>query len=84
MKARLLLYTRRDCCLCEEMKVTLHQVAAKIPLALEEIDVDTSSELQEKYGNDVPVLFVNGRKAFKHRLTAEELEKRLQRKGVVD
>ena len=84
MKAQLLLYTRRDCCLCEEMKVTLRQVAAKIPLALEEIDVDTSPVLQEKYGNDVPVLFVNGRKAFKHRLTAEELEKRLQRKGVVD
>jgi len=79
MKARLLLYTRKDCCLCEEMKATLGRVANRVPFALEEIDVDTSPVLQEKYGNDVPVLFINGRKAFKHRLTARELEKRLKR-----
>jgi len=75
----LLLYTRRDCCLCEEMKSTLSQVADQVSFALEEIDVDTSPVLQEQYGNDVPVLFINGRKAFKHRLTARELEQRLKR-----
>jgi glutaredoxin len=82
MKAQLLLYTRKDCCLCEEMKSTLTRAAERIPFALEEIDVDTSPVLQEKYGNDVPVLFINGRKAFKHRLTARELEKRLKREEL--
>jgi glutaredoxin len=82
MKAELLLYTRKDCCLCEEMKTVLNEVAARIPFAIEEIDVDTSSSLQEKFGNEVPVLFVNGRKAFKYRITAGELEKRLKREGV--
>ena len=82
MKALLLLYTRKDCCLCEEMKSSLMQVGDRIPFTLEEIDVDTSPVLQEKYGNDVPVLFINGRKAFKHRLTARELEKSLKRKEV--
>ena len=42
MKAQLLLYTRKDCCLCEEMKSTLNGVAGRVPFALEEIDVDTS------------------------------------------
>ena len=79
MKAQLLLYTRKDCCLCEEMKSSLMRLADRIPFTLEEIDVDTSPVLQEKYGNDVPVLFINGRKAFKHRLTARELEKSLKR-----
>jgi glutaredoxin len=79
MKAQLLLYTRKDCCLCEEMKSTLSRVAGHVPFALAEIDVDTSPVLQEKYGNDVPVLFINGRKAFKYRLTARELEQRLKR-----
>ena len=82
MKARLLLYTRRDCCLCEEMKSTLSQVADQVSFALEEIDVDTSPVLQEKYGNEVPVLFINGRKAFKYRLTSVELEQRLRREAV--
>ena len=82
MKAQLLLYMRKDCCLCEEMKATLSRVADRVPFALEEIDIDTSPVLQEKYGNDVPVLFINGRKAFKYRLTAKELEQRLKREAV--
>jgi glutaredoxin len=82
MKTELLLYTRKDCCLCEEMKSTLSRVAGRVPFALEEIDVDTSLALQEKYGNEVPVLFINGRKAFKYRLTAKELEQRLKREAI--
>jgi glutaredoxin len=82
MKPQLLLYTRKDCCLCEEMKSTLSRVADRVPFALEEIDVDTSPALQENYGNEVPVLFINGRKAFKYRLTAKELEQRLKREAV--
>jgi len=78
MKTELLLYTRKDCCLCEEMKSTVRRVADRVPFALEEIDVDTSPALQEEYGNEVPVLFINGRKAFKYRLTARELEKILK------
>ena len=82
MKTALLLYTRKDCCLCEEMKSTLSRVAGRVSSALEEIDIDTSPALQEKYGNEVPVLFINGRKAFKYRLTAKELEQRLKRDAV--
>ena len=82
MKPQLLLYTRKDCCLCEEMKSTLSRVAGRVPFALEEIDVDTLPALQENYGNEVPVLFINGRKAFKYRLTAKELEQRLKREAV--
>ena len=83
MKNELTLYTRKDCCLCEEMKSTIRQVAEHFPLAIQEFDVDTSQELQEQYGNEVPVLFVNGRKAFKYRITAKELENRLKKEAVV-
>jgi hypothetical protein len=59
------------------MKKVVDQVARRYPLAIEEIDVDRSADLREKYGSEVPVLFVNGRKAFKYRVTVKELEKRL-------
>jgi glutaredoxin len=78
MKPQLKLYTRKDCCLCEEMKATLEQVARRMPLVIEEIDVDTSADLREKYGDEVPVLFINGRKAFKYRVKTGELQKRLK------
>jgi glutaredoxin len=79
MTLRLTLYTRRDCCLCEEMTKTIRKVEADISLEVEEIDVDTSPELRELYGNEVPVLFINGRKAFKYRLTTGALRVRLTR-----
>jgi thiol-disulfide isomerase/thioredoxin len=77
MKPKLILYTRKDCCLCDEMKTVVREVAAKVPLEIDEVDIDGSPDLCDKFGNEVPVLFINGRKAFKYRVTRVELEKRL-------
>jgi hypothetical protein len=78
MSHRLLLYSRSGCCLCDEMKTIVRQVGQKTSLIVEEIDVDSSDDLREKYGEEVPVLFINGRKAFKYRLTAKQLATRLK------
>ena len=78
MSRQVTLYTRRECCLCEEMKSILREVAERYPLTIEEIDVDSSPDLEARYGNEVPLLFINGRKAFKYRLTARDLEKKLR------
>jgi hypothetical protein len=59
------------------MKSVIADVALKIPIEIEVIDVDEADELREKFGNEVPVLFIDGRKAFKYRVTPKELEKRL-------
>lgn len=75
----ILLYTRKGCCLCEEMKEVIRKVAGEISFEMKEIDVDTAPDLREKYGSEVPVLFINGRKAFKYRVTVRELRKRLRR-----
>jgi len=77
--AVLRLYTRRDCPLCDEMKAAVRAAAEKVPLQLEEVDVDSAPGLAELYGSEVPVLFIDGRKAFKYRVTPAELEKRLRR-----
>ncbi len=79
MKVQLQLYTRKDCRLCEEMKDVVRGIEPPVPLTLEEIDIDSSAELQALYGEEVPVLFINGRKAFKYRLTPRQLEKRLRK-----
>lgn len=80
MTAKLTLYTRRDCCLCDEMKAAIHAAAADCEFSLEEIDVDGCAELCELHGNEVPVLFIDGRKAFKYRVTARELARRLAKR----
>ena len=77
MIPQLTLYTRGECCLCEEMKEVIQRVAQKTPLDLEEIDVDSTPGLVEEYGDEVPILFIDGRKAFKYRVMVGELKKKL-------
>lgn len=79
MKLQLQIYTRKNCCLCEEMKDVIRAAKAPCPITLDEIDVDSSAELQILYGEKVPVLFINGRKAFKYRVTARELQERFEK-----
>ncbi|HWO40965.1 MAG TPA: glutaredoxin family protein [Candidatus Eisenbacteria bacterium] len=79
----LVLYTREGCALCAAMKAVVLGVAERYPLQLREIDVDASAELQQQYGAEVPVLFINGRKAFKYRVTPPELAKRLRRERTL-
>jgi hypothetical protein len=59
------------------MKAVIGEAARKIPFDFTEIDVDRAAELRQKFGDEVPVLYINGRKAFKFRVTARELAKRL-------
>ena len=73
------IYTRPDCCLCEEMKVLLQGVIRSYPLELNEVNIDQDPELQERFGHEIPVLFIEGRKAFKYRVTERELRQRLDR-----
>jgi glutaredoxin len=75
---QLTLYTREGCGLCEEMKETIREMRGEVALELEEVDVDRAPDLKEKFGHQVPVLFINGRKAFKYRLTAADLRKKLR------
>ena len=71
----LTLYSRPGCHLCDEMKAVIHRVAESTPLQLEEIDISTSHDLEERYGLEIPVLEVGGKKAAKYRISEEELRK---------
>ena len=75
---QLTLVTRRDCHLCEEMAAAIAEVAPSFGAAIETRDVDADPELRARYTNDVPVLLIEGRKAFKYRVSAIELARRLR------
>jgi glutaredoxin len=75
----LILYTRRDCDLCREMEELLKKELPRFVSELRRIEIDGDAALEASYGQEVPVLFVNGRKAFKFRCTARDLRKRLSR-----
>jgi hypothetical protein len=64
--------------LCEEMKATIDSVAQSIPLTVEVIDISDDSELEARYGLEIPVLLVDGKKAAKYRVSEEELRRMLK------
>ena len=69
----LTLYSRPGCHLCEEMKATVDRVARQVPLTMHVVDISTDAELEARYGLEVPVLVVNGKKAAKYRVSEDEL-----------
>lgn len=71
------LYTRPGCHLCDEMKAAIERAASGLEVRLVEIDVETDPVLESRYGNDVPVLLVNGEKAFEHRASEDDIRRRL-------
>ena len=76
---RLTLYGRPECHLCHDMRAVVEALRAEVPFELEEVDVDGDPALAAAYGEEIPVLLVNGRKAFKYRVTPAELRARLAR-----
>ena len=71
------IYSRPGCHLCQAMKAVVERVGHTIPLLVEEIDVSLDPVLEARYGNDIPVLLVAGKKAAKYRVTEEELARLL-------
>ena len=74
-----ILYGKADCHLCDEMKAVVDEVRRDLAFTLETIDITNDPDLLAAYGNDIPVLCVDGRKAFKHRVDAASLRRRLGR-----
>jgi glutaredoxin len=74
---RVTLYTRKGCCLCEEAKRVLESARQVARFDLDEVDIDGDADLRRTYNDEVPVIAINGSKAFKYRVTEQELLKKL-------
>jgi glutaredoxin len=74
---RITLYTRQGCCLCDEAKRVIEAARQCAQFDLDEVDIDADPRLEELYNDEVPVIAINGSKAFKYRVTVDELLKKL-------
>ena len=71
----LLLLTRADCELCEQMRSALEGLARRVPLpAVRLLDIDTDPRLRRRYGLKVPVLLLEGSPVCSGRLDEGELQ----------
>jgi glutaredoxin len=80
--ARVIIYSRPGCHLCDEAKQAIEGAGCQNEYTLEEINIESDPNLLNRYQYDIPVVTINGVEAFRHRLTAEEFRKRLRRPNV--
>ena len=76
---RITLYTRPGCHLCDAMRAIAEPIAREARAAFEELDVDADPVAAARYDLEIPVLCVDGEKAFALAVTAAALRARLAR-----
>lgn len=59
--ARVTLYSRAGCHLCETAREVVARVCADLGESFDEFDIDADPDLADRFGEEVPVTFVDGR-----------------------
>jgi glutaredoxin len=72
-----IVYSRKGCHLCEIVKEKLMKLERRGGFRWREVDVETDEALRRQFTDEVPVVFIDGHKAFKYRLDEQEFLKKL-------
>lgn len=75
----LTLYGRRDCHLCDEMRVALERWRSRLRFEVESIDIDGNLTLIGRFGDKVPVLMHKDQEVCHHVLDEAALLECLER-----
>lgn len=73
------IYSRPRCHLCDDAKEVIERVRRRYPFSVRIINIEDNPALEKAYGTEIPVIFINGNKAFKYRVDEAELEKKVKR-----
>ncbi len=71
------LFTAADCHLCEPARAVARAVCGELGVTLEIVDITGDVDLETRYRPQLPVLEIDGVRAFKFYLDAEDLRSRL-------
>jgi glutaredoxin len=72
------LYTRPGCHLCDEAKAAIAPLLREFGATLREVNIDEDPFLKERYGWDIPVIFIGAHKAAKHRVDPAKFRRQLK------
>ena len=79
MGARVTLYSRPGCHLCDDARAVVERVCADLGETYDEVDIDTDAALQDRFNDEVPVTFVDGRQHDFWRVDEQRLRAALGR-----
>ena len=70
---RVTLFTAQGCSLCGPVRRRLEAVRAELPFEFEEVDITGVPELEREYRECLPVVEIDGERAFVYRVDEEAL-----------
>ncbi len=76
--AHLTVYSKPGCHLCEEAIRTLTHLQAQTPFTLEEINIQDDPALFAEYGEQIPVVLLNGEMLFEYTVDEGVLRQKLK------
>ncbi len=71
-------YSRPGCHLCDEAKAVMQPLLNEFGGVLREVNIDKDTELAERYGWDIPVVFIGQHKAAKHRVDPRQFRRQME------
>lgn len=77
-KARVIIYSRPGCHLCDEAKAVVENSNCSDHFTLEVVNIESDDELLKKYQYDIPVITINSIEVFKHRVDREQFKIRVK------
>ncbi len=72
-------YSKPGCHLCEVVMGQLERLRSSHPFELREVNILDTPEHFARYKDEIPVVFIDGRKAFKYHLDEADFLRRLER-----
>lgn len=78
-RAKVEIYTKAACSLCEQALTVLEHVRTRLPFELTQTELSPGTALYEQYRYDLPVVWVDGELVFRHQVSLRELEARVRR-----
>jgi glutaredoxin len=78
LPARVRLYTKPGCHLCDQAREVVGEVCAAQGVGWDEIDISSDFELQRRFAEQIPVVFVDGRQHDFWRVDAGRLSAALR------
>jgi glutaredoxin len=77
LMTKVVLYTKPGCCLCDTVKAQLSKIRTKHPFELREVNILEDPAAFAKFQEEIPVVFVHGRKAVQYHLDEKEFLRQL-------
>ncbi|MEV5003376.1 glutaredoxin family protein [Nocardioides sp. LML1-1-1.1] len=78
MSARVTLYGRPGCHLCDDARAVIAAVCAELGEEWVEVSIDDDPALADKFAHEIPVTFVDGKQHDFWRVSPERLRRALR------